>query len=82
MKANAAVVNISFNILTLDGALFSSIEVIWEIREALVGKTVTKGDIVHHGASAVGGRATPAPFLSPNLPDSQITQKWTFDTTI
>ena len=29
-----------------------------------------------------GGGSTPVPFLSPNLPDSQITQKWTFDTTI
>ena len=33
VKANAAVVNISCNILTLDGALSSSIEVIWELRE-------------------------------------------------
>merc|ERR1712218_34720 len=42
-------------------------------------KTVKKGDIVHTGG---GGGSTPVPFLSPNLPDSQITQKWTFDTTI
>ena len=42
-------------------------------------KTVKKGDIVHTGR---GGGSTPVPFLSPNLPDSQITQKWTFDTTI
>ena len=41
-------------------------------------KTVKKGDIVHTGR----GGSTPVPFLSPNLPDSQITQKWTFDTTI
>ena len=26
--------------------------------------------------------STPVPFLSPNLPDSQITQKWTSNTTI
>ena len=33
--------------------------------------------------STSGGRgSTPVPFLMPNLPDSQITQKWTFDTTI
>ena len=29
-----------------------------------------------------GGESEPVPFLSPNLPDFQITQKWTFDTTI
>ena len=32
--------------------------------------------------SVRGGGSTTVPFLSPNLPDSQITQKWTFDTTI
>ena len=32
VKANAAVVNISSNILTLDGALSSSIEVVWKLK--------------------------------------------------
>ena len=34
VKANAAVVNISSNILTLDGALSSSIEVIWKLKSS------------------------------------------------
>ena len=42
-------------------------------------KNGKKGDIVRTGGE---GGSTPVPFLSPNLPDSQITQKWTFDTTI
>ena len=41
-------------------------------------KTVKKGTLSVRG----GGGSTPVPFLSLNLPDSQITQKWTFDTTI
>ena len=49
------------------------------LRDTLLKKkTVKKGDIVCTGR----GGSTPVPFLSPNLPDSQITQKWTFDTTI
>ena len=41
-------------------------------------KTVKKGDIVRTGGRGVN----PSSFFKPNLPDSQITQKWTFDTTI
>ena len=38
---------------------------------------------VKNGTFTLGGwGSTPVPFLSQNLPDSQITQKWTFDTTI
>ena len=41
-------------------------------------ETVIKGTL----STSRRGGSTPVPFLCPNLPDSQITQKWTFDTTI
>ena len=63
----------TFNDLEFDEVFFCL------LRDALQKKKrKKKGTLSARG----GGGSTPVPFLSPNLPDSQITQKWTFDTTI